>query len=85
MCKPSKVSIVSTTAVTKDPNNSRENTFALVGDVIHIVHLINITIFAWCVVNYSNKSTDSSSSSSEGSIFDPVWEKDGFCISNPTT
>jgi hypothetical protein len=84
MCNPSNVSIVSKSAVTTDPNNSIENTFALVGNVIHIVHLINITTFAWCVVNYSNKSSDSSPSS-EGIIFDPVWEKDGFCVSNPTT
>jgi hypothetical protein len=80
MCRAQNGTISAKILVT--PSIVSEKNYAVIGNIIHTVHLINIIIFAWCVVKFSNKTDVSLASTTK--IFDPVWEKDGFCISNPT-
>lgn len=77
MCRTDNISTIDT----KDKVNN--GFYARVGNVVHTAHIINILTFAFCVVKFSN--SQDLSSAKTWNFFDPVWEKDGFCVSNPTT
>jgi len=78
MCR----TVNNSTIETKDEVNNN-GFYARVGNAVHSVHIINILTFAFCVVKFSN--FNDLSSPKTWNFFDPVWEKDGFCVSNPTT
>jgi hypothetical protein len=80
MCRSQNRTI--TTKLVVAPSIASKEVYAVIGNIIHAVHLINIVIFTECVVTHSNKSDDSLPSTIN--FFDPVWEKDGFCVSSPT-
>mmetsp|Transcript_11817 Transcript_11817/g.21842 ORF Transcript_11817/g.21842 Transcript_11817/m.21842 type:complete len:294 (+) Transcript_11817:138-1019(+) len=44
------------------------------GDIVYGVTLLNTLVFCVCVMFFKDNT----------SLFDSVWAKDGFCISNPT-
>lgn len=60
------------------PEASKSNdavNYRRLGDFVHRVNVMNTLIFCVCVVYFRDNT----------SLFDGVWAKDGFCVSNPTT
>lgn len=49
--------------------------YGMIGDIVHLISLASGLGFAVLVANLAKNESDS--------FFDPLWKKDGFCITNP--
>ena len=85
MCKEpssSKTAKAAAAPMSASPASSSFN-YAKWGDAAYLLCLVNTIAFCGTVLMFkNNKNSDKSIGNT---LFDPVWQSDGFCVSNPTT
>jgi hypothetical protein len=61
--------------ITDDSAITQPSSYALIGDMTHVIVLLSTISFAVMVGLQLN--------STASGIFDPIWKEQGFCVSNP--